>query len=246
MPLSYTKSKVLSNKHVVDNIYLMEVELDANVKAGQFYMLRGWGIEPILPRPISINDYKKGVISFLYMVVGSGTEHLKNLKENDKIELLGPLGNGFPIEKLTGKVAVVAGGIGIAPFLHTAKQLNAEKIDVYCGFRDNIYGIDELKTIVSEVIVATDSGKEGHKGLVIDLFDPKKYDAVLTCGPEIMMKKVAKMCEKANVDCYVSMENHMACGIGACLVCTCKTKNGNKRACKEGPVFLSRDVIFDE
>ncbi|KMT23287.1 dihydroorotate dehydrogenase electron transfer subunit [Clostridium cylindrosporum] len=246
MPLSYTKSKVYSNEHVVDNVYLMEVEIDAKVKAGQFYMLRGWGCEPILPRPISIHDYKDGKISFLYIVCGVGTEHLKNLKKDDRIELLGPLGNGFPLDKLTGNVAVVAGGIGTAPMLHTMKEMDAKKIDLYCGFRDKSYGIDKMKEYADEVFIATESGDEGHKGYVIDLLDPKKYDVVITCGPEIMMKKVADMCNEADVECYVSMESHMACGVGACLVCTCKTKNGNKRACKEGPVFSSRDVIFGE
>lgn len=246
MPLSYTKTKVYSNKHIVDNVYLMEVELDVKVKAGQFYMLRGWGCEPILPRPISVHDYEKGKISFLYIVCGVGTEYLKNLETGDNIELLGPLGNGFPVDELTGKVAVVTGGIGIAPMIYTVNQMNAEKVDLYCGFRDKSYSIDKMAEKANEVFIATESGSEGHKGYSIDLLDPKKYDAVITCGPEIMMKKVAEMCNEADVDCYVSMENHMACGIGACLVCTCKTKDGYKRACKEGPVFSSRDVIFDE
>lgn len=246
MPLSYSKSKIYSNEHVVDNIYLMKVKIDVNVKAGQFYMLRGWGCEPILPRPISINDYEGGIISFLYIVCGTGTGHLKNLKKDDAIELLGPLGNGFPVDKLTGKIAVVTGGIGIAPMIYTVKEMNAEKIDLYCGFREKSYSVDEMAKKADEVFIATESGNEGHKGYVIDLLDPKKYDAVITCGPEIMMEKVATMCNEADVDCYVSMENHMACGIGACLVCTCKTKGGNKRACKEGPVFSSRDVIFGE
>ncbi|MEG0004218.1 MAG: dihydroorotate dehydrogenase electron transfer subunit [Clostridium sp.] len=246
MPLSYNKSKVISNKHIVDNIYVMEVDIKADVKPGQFYMLRGWGCEPILPRPISINDYKDGVLSFLYMVVGSGTEYFKNLETGDKIELLGPLGNGFPMDRLKGKVAVVAGGIGIAPMVHTLKEMSAEKVDIYAGFANNSYGLEEMEDLASKVDIATVTGNEGHKGFCTDNFNPGDYDVVISCGPEAMMKKVASMCNDADVECYVSMENHMACGIGACLVCTCKTKNGNKRACKEGPVFSSKDVIFGE
>lgn len=209
MPLSYTKSKIYENKHIVDNIYLMEIELDAKVEAGQFYMLRGWGCEPILPRPISIYNYENGIISFLYMVCGVGTEHFKNLKKDDKIELLGPLGNGFPLDRLTGNVAVVAGGIGIAPMLYTVREMNAENINVYCGFRNTSYGIDEISKIVNNVYISTETGCEGTKGYCIDNFDPKKYDAVITCGPEIMMKKVAQMCNEADVECYLSMENHI-------------------------------------
>lgn len=246
MPLSYSKNKVFSNDHIVDNIYLMKVKIDAKINPGQFYMLRGWGCEPILPRPISVNDYEDGTLSFLYMVCGTGTKHLKNLKENDPIELLGPLGNGFPIEKLTGKIAVVAGGIGIAPMLHTIKNLNAKNIDVYVGFRENSYGIEEIRGFSDNVFVYTDTGAEGKKGYCTDDFEARKYDVVITCGPEIMMRKVAELCNSENVDCYLSTEKHMACGIGACLVCSCKTKDGNKRACKDGPVFLSKDVIFDE
>lgn len=246
MPLSYNKTKVYRNEHIVSNIYLMEVKCDARINPGQFYMLRGWGCEPILPRPISVYDYENGVISFLYMVCGVGTKHLKNLKEDDNIELLGPLGNGFPIEKLTGNIAIIAGGIGIAPMLHTIKNLNAKNVDVYCGFREKSYGIDKIKEIANNTYIYTETGEEGHKGYCTDNVDVKKYDAVITCGPEIMMKKVAELCNKENVDCYLSTEKHMACGIGACLVCSCKTKDGNKRACKDGPVFLGRDVIFDE
>ncbi|MEF9953479.1 MAG: dihydroorotate dehydrogenase electron transfer subunit [Clostridium sp.] len=246
MPLSYSKSKVISNKHIVDNIYVMEVDCKADVKPGQFYMLRGWGCEPILPRPISINDYKNGVLSFLYMVVGSGTEYFKNLEDGDKIELLGPLGNGFPMDRLKGKVAVVAGGIGIAPMVHTLKEINADKVDIYAGYANNSYGLEEMESLASKVEVSTVTGNEGHKGFCTDNFKPSDYDVVISCGPEAMMRKVASMCNEAGTECYVSMENHMACGIGACLVCTCKTTNGNKRACKEGPVFSSKDVIFGE
>ncbi|MGL4663827.1 MAG: dihydroorotate dehydrogenase electron transfer subunit, partial [Clostridium butyricum] len=150
-------------------------------------------------------------------------------------------GNGFDLDKDYGKVALVAGGIGTAPMFELAKRLRAksnnEVIDLYCGFRDDVYLVDDFKPYVNEIKVSTNTGSHGHKGFVTELINVEKYDTVLCCGPEVMMKKVIEMCKEKNVKVYVSMEKHMACGVGACLVCTCKTKEGNKRTCKDGPVF---------
>ena len=136
---------------------------------------------------------------------------------------------------------MVSGGIGTAPMLEVAKKLkennNAYKLDLYAGFRDEIYLIDEIKNYVDGAYISTNSGKYGHKGFITEILNVEEYDTVLCCGPEIMMKKVIDICKEKNVKIYVSMEKHMACGVGACLVCTCKTKDGNKRTCKDGPVF---------
>ena len=125
--------------------------------------------------------------------------------------------------------------------LEVAKKLrennNASKLDLYAGFRDEVYLIEEIKEYADEVFLTTNTGKYGHKGFVTDVLKPEDYDVVLCCGPEIMMKKVIEMCKEKNVKIQVSMEKHMACGVGACLVCTCKTKDGHKRTCKDGPVF---------
>ena len=194
-----------------------------------------------LPRPISICEKSENKLIFLYAVMGAGTKEFSKLKENDEISLIGPLGNGFDLEKDYGRVALVSGGIGTAPMLELAKQLRNknkdQKIDLYAGFRDDIYLIDELKEYVNEAKVSTNTGKYGHEGFVTELLNLEEYDTVLCCGPEVMMKKVVEMCKEKNVSIYVSMEKHMACGVGACLVCTCKTKDGNKRTCKDGPVF---------
>ena len=117
------------------------------------------------------------------------------------------------------------------------KNNTAKSIDVYAGFRDEVYLIDEFKKYSDNVNVATNTGNYGTKGFVTDILNTENYDTVLCCGPEIMMKKVIEMCKETNTKVYVSMEKHMACGVGACLVCTCKTKDGNKRTCKDGPVF---------
>lgn len=238
--MNYKKSKVISNEKVIDNIYKMVCEDDNVVNAGQFYMLKLNGAT-LLPRPISICEKDDKTITFLYAVVGKGTEEFSKLKAGDYINLTGPLGNGFDLEQDLGKTALVCGGIGTAPMVEVAKRLRAKDanklIDVYAGFRDNIYLKEELDKYANNVNITTNTGKYGHKGFVTDILKPEEYDTVLCCGPEIMMKKVIEMCKEKNVKIYVSMEKHMACGVGACLVCTCKTKEGNKRTCKDGPVF---------
>lgn len=238
--MNYKKAKILYNEKIVDNIYKMVCEDENEVKAGQFYMLKLQG-QTFLPRPISICEKEENKITFLYAVVGKGTEEFSKLNEGDYISLTGPLGNGFNIDEELGKVALVCGGIGTAPMLELAKRLRAKDknkvIDVYAGFRDEIYLKEDLEKYANKVNITTNTGKYGHKGFVTEILKPEEYDTVLCCGPEVMMKAVIEMCKEKNVKIYVSMEKHMACGVGACLVCTCKTKDGFKRTCKDGPVF---------
>lgn len=238
--MKYTSSKIISNLEISNGIYKMVVEEKQQVKAGQFYMLKHNG-ETLLPRPISICEKEDDTITFVYAAVGTGTKEFAKLKEGEYIQLTGPLGNGFDLKGDLGKVALVSGGIGTAPMLELAKRLRNDNnyiaMDLYAGFRDEIYLVDEIKEYVNEAYVSTNTGKHGHKGFITDLLQVEKYDTVLCCGPEVMMKKVVEMCKEKNVKVYVSMEKHMACGVGACLVCTCKTKDGHKRTCKDGPVF---------
>jgi len=240
MSITYKKAKVISNEELANGIYKLVCEDENNIKAGQFYMLKLDG-QTLLPRPISICEKKGNEISFLYAVVGKGTKEYSKLKAKDKIALTGPLGNGFNLDDDLGKVAIVAGGIGTAPMVEVAKQLRGknkdEIIDVYAGFRDDVYLIKELEEYANKVEITTNTGKHGHKGFVTEIFKPEEYDTVLCCGPEVMMKAVVEMCKAKKVKIYVSMEKHMACGVGACLVCTCKTKDGYKRSCKDGPIF---------
>lgn len=243
MQKSVSKSPVLENKEISNNIYRMTVEGSFEGKPGQFYMLRAWGREPLLSRPVSICDIDDKKITFLYEVRGKGTELLRGLKAGDEIELQGPMGNGFDISKATGKVALVSGGIGIAPMLKLAKEIKDAEVHVYAGFREDTYLLDEFKPYVSEIHVSTDKGSTGYKGVVTDLLSPFEYSSVICCGPEVMMYKVKDMCIKYATPVYMSMEKHMACGVGACLGCTCETKDGMKRTCKEGPVFNGREVI---
>jgi len=150
----------------------------------------------------------------------------------------GPYGNGFP--KVQGKIALVGGGAGIAPLYFASKilrSINTENIvDIYLGFSDTAILYEEYKNAADKLHVNVG-------GFIIDDIDPNEYDYVLTCGPKIMMQKLYEKCKGTKAKVYVSMENRMGCGIGACLVCSCKTINGNKKVCKDGPVFLGAEVF---
>ena len=238
--------KIYENVEISEDIYKLSIKGKFNVVPGQFFMLKVGELEPLLPRPISVYDVDDTKISFLYTVVGRGTKLLSKLAKNDEVQIMGPLGNGFDIENIKGKIAVVSGGIGIAPLIYLIKKLTDCEIDLYAGFRTVDYSVDYVGKYVNKIYLSTESGKKGHKGYITEMIDPRKYQAVICCGPEIMMKKVISLCNDTKVPVFVSMENHMACGIGACLVCTCKTKDGNKRTCKDGPVFDGKDLIFND
>lgn len=248
MAMEYVKSVILENIEISTGIYSMKLKHKKGVKAGQFYMLKSE--KAFLGRPISVCEVENDVLRFVYAVVGKGTEELKSLREGDTLKLIGPLGNGFDVEKEYGNTALVGGGIGVAPLLELAKNLkinnSIKSLDFYGGFRDEIYLVEDIKKYVDDVIISTNSGKHGVKGFVTQplVENIEKYDTILCCGPEIMMQKVVEIAKENNIDVYVSMEKHMACGVGACLVCTCKTKDGNKRTCKDGPVFNGLDIEF--
>lgn len=248
MASKYSTEVVYSNEKLSDDIYKIVVSGEYEAVPGQFYMMRSWDREPYLARPISIHAIGENGIEFLYQVVGEGTKLFAELEKGDSIDLWGPLGNGFDIESINGKVAVVVGGIGIAPMYEVMKKLKEKdaSVDLYAGFRDEVYSLDYMSEYADNTVVATDTGKHGHKGYIVEVLDPSKYDVILCCGPTPMMKVVKDMAAKAGVPSYISLESHMACGIGACLGCTCNTNKGKERVCKEGPVFLGEDVSLDD
>jgi dihydroorotate dehydrogenase electron transfer subunit len=239
MGVEGSEGRVLSIREVGEEIVHLIVSTEATPNPGQFYMLRAWQEAPLLGRPISVFDYSEGKVEFVFKVVGKGTEILAQLKVNDEIQLQGPYGNGFPA--IEGKILLVGGGLGNAPLHATAKNLKAQgqAVDLRLGFAEQIFLEEEF------VQAATDT-QFVVGGLVTDGLDMTKYDAVFTCGPHPMMEAVVKMARDAGIPSYVSIEKRMACGVGACLVCTCKTKSGNKKTCKDGPVFEGEEVFYED
>ena len=242
---AYAKSMslVLSNQRVGEDFYLMhsvKARSHGTARMGQFYMLRAWKSHPILSRPISVFDDDGETVSFLYKIVGKGTEIFSTLQKGDEITMLGPLGNSFP--DVTGKIALVGGGVGVAPFHLAVKQLKASHggscVDLYLGFGKAPVLTEEYERVADNLIVNVG-------GFISDEIDPAGYDHIMACGPEPMMKALYEKCKKARAEerLYVSMERRMACGIGACLVCSCKTMDGNKKVCKDGPIFKGAEVF---
>jgi dihydroorotate dehydrogenase electron transfer subunit len=236
-------SKIVYQKKIATDIYHLTVsKKDESVAPGQFYMLKAWDNSLPLMRPISVYNVENELLHFLYKIVGKGTEWLSKLKKGEQIKLLGALGNGFPVREVAGKIALVGGGIGIPPLFETAKHLSKKgcKVDVYLGYKDELFAFEPFGDFCENIFIAAETGKEGYKGFITDIFHAQEYNAVFTCGPEIMMMKVKALCDAKEVPVWLSMENRMACGIGACLVCTCKTTEGMKRCCKDGPVFSGK------
>jgi dihydroorotate dehydrogenase electron transfer subunit len=249
--MRYLEERVLENIEISKGIFELTIMGNFQGEAGQFYLLRAWDREPLLSRPISIHEILEEKISFVYQVTGRGTEILSKLKPKDNIKITGPLGNGFKAENIKGNIGIIAGGVGIAPMKQILKELVASNkevvnsnIDFFCGFRSETYLTEELQQYANNIYLSTEDGTTGHKGYITEVFNPSKYDVVLCCGPEIMMVKVVEMCTEVKVPIWVSMETRMACGVGACLVCTCKAEGLNKRCCTEGPVFLGETLEF--
>ncbi|WP_433946631.1 dihydroorotate dehydrogenase electron transfer subunit [Paenibacillus sp. SN-8-1] len=230
-------AEILSNIQVSPGVFRMKIAGKYEGRAGQFYMLRGSRIEPLLSRPLSIFDLSDHYIEFLYQVVGEGTHLFAGLKRGDSLNLVGPLGNGFPV--LEGRIALVGGGIGIAPLYYAARQMVAS--DVFLGFREEAYLVREFSSVCSRIQVRVG-------GSILDEVVFEDYDYIFVCGPTGMLKAAGQRQAERHYtgNLFVSVENKMACGIGACLVCSVKVPGGTKRACVEGPVFLAKEVDFDD
>ena len=246
--------RVLRHKAVASDIRRLTVALPKEgprPHAGQFYMLRCWGAAetPVLSRPISVHDVdeREGTLTFLYQIKGEGTQKLAHLAWGQTLTLTGPCGNGFDVAAAAaaGRVAVVGGGIGVAPLLLLCRELAAAgcKPELYAGFRDAPYALEDFLPYCAAISVATDSGAVGYHGLVTGILHPEEFDLVLTCGPNVMMQGVYRLCAEKGVPCLASLERTMACGLGACLGCTCHTKVGPKTVCQDGPVFPAQEVF---
>jgi dihydroorotate dehydrogenase electron transfer subunit len=248
------KAKIVSQQCIGSGIYSMIIKTKAadEAVAGQFISVYCHDKTKLLPRPISICQVNKieGTLRIVYRVVGGGTEEMSTYQAGDNIEIMGPLGNGFMLRE--GKKAIlIGGGIGIPPMVQLARELK-EKADVQivAGYRDELFLTDELKEN-GELYIATEDGSVGTKGTVIDAIKEQAVegDVIYACGPTPMLKAIKEYALDKGIECQLSLEERMACGIGACLACVCKSKEkdhhtnvNNKRICKDGPVFLAQEV----
>ena len=250
------KSTVAEQKKLAEGIYsmwLLAEEIAVQAKPGQFISVYSNDKSRVLPRPISICeiDREQGKLRIVYRVVGKGTEEFSKALAGDTFEILGPLGNGFPLEKAKGKrVLMVGGGIVVPPMLQTAKEAEAEAV-IVSGYRNSDLFLKEELENAGSLYIATEDGSVGTKGNVLDAIRENdiQADVMFACGPTPMLRALKQYAEEKNMPCWISMEEKMACGIGACLACVCQSKNvdahshvHNKRICKDGPVFLSTEV----
>ena len=231
---------IAENARIAENIFRMRLSGAPIGRAGQFYTLRQPNtLDPFLSRPISLFDANEdaGEVSFLYQVAGHGTELFSRMLVGQELTVQGPCGNGFPI--FSGDAVVIGGGIGTAPLYLLLKELRKadplRRIEVYLGFREEAY-------LEAEFAALSDNMKINLGGYVTADVDFTKEATYYACGPAPMLRAAAQAAKQANAALYVSLEKHMACGVGACLGCTCKTTVGQKRICKDGPVFPYQEV----
>ncbi len=264
MKIVQEQGKVLSNLEVAPNIFLMSLRLPQVAKTarpGQFVHLQISPLcDPLLRRPFSIHRTKPqgAEVSILYQVVGRGTKLLSQKHPGERLDCLGPLGRGFAIPKEDAQFILVAGGIGIAPLIFLAETLLGKKekkrtgMVFLMGAASGEYILYERELLCwgATVAVATDDGSKGHRGAVTDLLAPRVDRSVngcriFACGPEAMLQKVARIANQRKIPCQLSLEQRMACGLGACLGCVVKTRSGYQRVCVDGPIFPAQEVIFE-
>lgn len=252
----FSTAKVISNKEISTDVSCLSLSCNADKLSlplpGQFFMLRAKPSSVLLCRPISVFSSKKIdtiiQLDFLILKRGKGTSELCDLQVTSQVDLIGPLGNTFP-QPQGFPVAIIGGGIGVAPVAGFASTLSPSSYDFYACFRTGSYGLETIKP--STLIITTNDGTCGIRGMLpvvftTDVIHNNGYKAVYACGPEAMLLYVQKTCLEAKIPFYLSMESRMACGVGACLGCTIHTTEGNRRCCKDGPVFNGEKIIFNK
>jgi len=267
------KVKILSKKKVAPNIYLMKLkapEIIQDALPGQFIHIKcSKGNYPLLRRPLSIHriDKEKGEIYILFQVVGEGTKLLAQKEVGDNLDILGPIGNGFNIYPESKKIIIIGGGIGVAPLLALCEESirKGKEVRVFIGAlkKELVIGEENFRKLGAKVDIATDDGSYKYKGLVTDLLEGSiregwLADQIFACGPKPMLRKIVEISLDTHINCQVSLEEQMGCGIGACLGCVCKIKvkekNNNqnqikyiyKRVCVDGPIFEGSEVVWDD
>ena len=234
--------EISENKKIAKDVYLMKLLGVADAAPGQFINIKLDGF--FLRRPISICDVCGDETTIIYKTVGSGTEYLSRLSAGEKLDVLSGLGNGFDLSKSGNAPLVIGGGVGVPPMYYLAKCLKNEGKDVTAvlGFNtaDEVFGTKEFEALGIKTVLATADGSLGEKGFVTDVL-PDSYTYFYTCGPEPMLKAEYG---KTVTSGQLSFEERMGCGFGACMGCSCKTKYGSKRICKDGPVLVKEEIIW--
>lgn len=237
--------KITENKKIAKDVYLMKLEGDVSdiTASGQFVNIKLDGF--YLRRPISVCDYDENTLTIIYKVVGEGTEVMAKLGCGTELDVLTGLGNGYNLAKSGDAPLLIGGGVGVPPMYNLCRKLIAEgkKVTVILGFntKDEIFFEDEFKALGAEVYITTVDGSYGTKGFVTDVMKDLDYTYFFTCGPMPMFKAIEATAVTSG---QYSFEERMGCGFGACMGCSCKTKYGNKRICKDGPVLEREEIIW--
>lgn len=253
------KADLISKEEVIPGVFsLMFIapEIARAVRPGQFVhiLCRDENVNFILRRPFSIHRVVPGrVFEILFKVVGKGTDALSRLKIHDTVDVIGPLGSGFKFTQDIRSALLVSGGLGVAPLLFLAEELIEQDVLVYSMLgaqsKDQLLRYLDFKRLSKKSYAATDDGSFGHSGTVVDLLNRTVHqlrpEIIYACGPERMLERIAETADDFGIECQVSLEAKMACGIGACLGCACITKDGLKMTCKDGPVFNAKSVVWD-
>ena len=235
--------KVIENTALTASVYRMKLAGDTEgIRTGQFVNLKLDGL--FLRRPISVCDVEAGVLTLIYKVVGKGTEQMSRMQGGEELDVLTGLGNGYDLSKSGDRPLLIGGGVGVPPLYLAAKLLRAEgkDVSVILGFntKDEVFCEEDFAALGCHVTVTTVDGSYGVKGFVTNAIKPG-YTHIYTCGPEPMLKAVYNASETSG---QFSFEERMGCGFGACMGCSCKTKYGNKRICKDGPVLVKEEIIW--
>jgi len=259
MNIAQIKAKIISNRQLSGNYWHLEFEsglIARQAVAGQFVNIRvAEVLEPLLRRPISIHGVKASQVSIIYEIIGRGTQILAAKKPGEFLDIIGPLGNGFDYSHPSAnskqaKNILIAGGMGVAPLVFLAEKLSLSQPLVLIGARSKkqILCRQEFQALGCTVKLATDDGSAGFKGKVTDLLnivlEHNSPGGLFSCGPHPMLKMVAQIAAENKIPAQFSLEEHMACGVGACLGCEVLTKSGYKSVCKDGPVFSGEELIW--
>ncbi|MCI8376035.1 MAG: dihydroorotate dehydrogenase electron transfer subunit [Lachnospiraceae bacterium] len=254
--MKYKETAVITEqKKIATDIYSMWLKTEAiagEAVPGQFVSLYSRDESRMLPRPISICqvDKERESIRLVYRIAGKGTREFSVYGPGDSLEIIGPLGNGFPLDKGYQKVFLIGGGIGIPPMVELARQLPGEK-QLIVGYRNQELFLKEELEENGKLFIATEDGSAGTRGNVLDAIRENglKAEAVFACGPTPMLRALKAYALEEGMDCYLSLEERMACGVGACLACVCHSMDvdahthvKNKRICKDGPVFAAEEI----